>query len=141
MSKPATPPTTEAVDPYLWLEDVTAPKSLDCARAQNAVTVKQLESDPGFAPLQAGILEVLDSDARIPTVDKMGAYYYNFWKDKQHERGIWRRTTLDEYRKPDRPGKPCSMSTRSTPSNTPTGSGTVPIASSPPIRNNHGGIA
>ena len=104
MSKPATTPTattTEAVDPYLWLEDVTAPKSLDWVRAHNAVTVKQLESDPAFAPLQAGILEVLDSDARIPMVDKMGAYYYNFWKDKHHERGIWRRTTLDEYRKPD----------------------------------------
>ena len=102
MSAPNAPHDAAAIepaDPYLWLEDVTAPKSQDWVRARNAVTVKRLESDPGFARLHAGILEVLDSDARIPLVDKMGAHYYNFWKDKQHERGIWRRTTLDEYRK------------------------------------------
>ena len=43
---------------------------------------------------------MLDSDAKIPGVEKIGAYYYNFWKDKSHERGLWRRTTLEEYRKP-----------------------------------------
>ncbi len=91
----------DPADPYLWLEDVTALTSLDWVRARNVVTVEQLESDQEFAPLHAGILEVLDSDARIPMVDKLGAHYYNFWKDQQHERGIWRRTTLDEYRKPE----------------------------------------
>ncbi len=104
MNEPnASPSATkhEPVDPYLWLEDVTATTSLDWVRARNAVTVEQFESDPSFASLHAGILEVLDSDARIPMVDKIGAYYYNFWKDKHHERGIWRRTTLDAYRKPD----------------------------------------
>src|SRR5690606_9044735 len=47
------------------------------------------------------IRAILDSDAKIPGVEKIGGYYYNFWKDKQHERGVWRRTTLDEYRKPE----------------------------------------
>jgi prolyl oligopeptidase len=104
MGKPDTTHTATTLgtaDPYLWLEDVTAPDSLDWVRARNATTVGRLESGPRFASLRTGILEVLDSDARIPMVDKMGAYYYNFWKDKQHERGIWRRTTLDEYRKAD----------------------------------------
>ena len=39
--------------------------------------------------------------AKIPGVEKIGGYYYNFWKDAQHPRGLWRRTTLDEYRKPE----------------------------------------
>ena len=43
---------------------------------------------------------ILDSDAKIPGVEKIGDHYYNFWKDKNHERGLWRRTTLEEYRKP-----------------------------------------
>ena len=98
-SKPVTTPATD--DPYLWLEDVTAPKSLDWVRARNAVTQQALETDPAFDTLRDDLLAILDSDARIPLVEKMGAYYYNFWKDKQHERGIWRRTTLAEYRKPD----------------------------------------
>ena len=49
---------------------------------------------------QADIRAILDSDQKIPGVQKIGDHYYNFWKDKQHERGLWRRTTLDEYRKP-----------------------------------------
>ena len=47
--------------------------------------------------------EILDSDARIPVVRKIGRYYYNFWRDARNPRGLWRRTTLDEYRKP-KPG-------------------------------------
>jgi prolyl oligopeptidase len=97
--KPVATPATD--DPYLWLEDVTATKSLDWVRARNAVTQQVLETDPAFGALRDDLLTILDSDARIPVVEKMGAYYYNFWKDKQHERGIWRRTTLDEYRKPE----------------------------------------
>ena len=45
------------------------------------------------------MLEILDSNARIPFVSKRGEYYYNFWRDKTNERGLWRRTTLEEYRK------------------------------------------
>jgi len=29
----------------------------------------------------------------------MGSFYYNFWQDAQNRRGIWRRTSLDQYRK------------------------------------------
>src|SRR5205823_6525626 len=35
----------------------------------------------------------------IPTIAKRGAYYYNFWQDAAHVRGLYRRTTLEEYRK------------------------------------------
>jgi len=88
-------------DPYLWLEDVTGDKQLAWAREQNARTDAELAQGPEFARLQSEILAILDSDANIPYVSKMGDYYYNFWKDAEHERGIWRRTTLEEYRKDD----------------------------------------
>jgi prolyl oligopeptidase len=41
----------------------------------------------------------LDSNERIPFVTKHGEYYYNFWRDRKNERGLWRRTTLNEYQK------------------------------------------
>jgi prolyl oligopeptidase len=41
----------------------------------------------------------MDSKERIPFVYKQGPYYYNFWRDAKNPRGIWRRTTLEEYRK------------------------------------------
>ena len=90
---------TTPADPYLWLEDVTGDKPLAWAKQQNARTDAELAQGPEFAKLQSEILAILDSDANIPYVGKMGDYYYNFWKDAEHERGLWRRTTLEEYRK------------------------------------------
>ncbi|MFT3754566.1 MAG: prolyl oligopeptidase family serine peptidase [Pseudoxanthomonas sp.] len=88
-------------DPHAWLEDVGGEKQLDWVRAQNARTEAEIATTPQFKQLEADIRAILDSDAKIPYVGKMGDYYYNFWQDKQHERGLWRRTTLAEYRKPN----------------------------------------
>ena len=88
-----------ADDPYQWLEEVAGEKPLEWVRGQNARTDAALASTVEFKRLEAGIREVLDSDAKIPFVQKMGDYYYNFWKDRNHERGLWRRTSLEEFRK------------------------------------------
>ncbi len=88
-----------ADDPYLWLEDVEGPQALDWVRARNAESEAVLKKDPAFESLRADLLAILDSNARIPYVGKMGGYYYNFWRDKQNPQGVWRRTTLEEYRK------------------------------------------
>jgi len=84
-------------DPFLWLEGIQDEAALGWVEQQNAKTAQTLAAEPSFAKTQAQILEVLDSEARIPFIKKHGDYYYNFWQDKQHERGIWRRTTLDSY--------------------------------------------
>jgi prolyl oligopeptidase len=89
-------PTPE--DRYLWLEDVTGEKALAWARARNAESAKVLETGD-FAALEKRILDILDSDARIPYVQKLGPWYYNLWRDAKNPRGLWRRTTLEEYRK------------------------------------------
>lgn len=86
-------------DPYLWLEDVTAEKSLEWVKARNAITIKRMEAEASFEKLRSDLLDILDSNARIPFVSKRGDYYYNFWRDKTNERGLWRRTTLEEYKK------------------------------------------
>jgi prolyl oligopeptidase len=90
---------SESDDKYLWLEDVAGEKALDWVKAANAVTQAKLESDPEFEKLRSDLLAIFDSDARIPMVVKRGNYFYNFWRDKTNERGLWRRTTLDEYKK------------------------------------------
>ncbi|HEV2606789.1 MAG TPA: prolyl oligopeptidase family serine peptidase [Xanthomonadaceae bacterium] len=99
----ATAPSTVAAsdDPFLWLEDIHADRSMDWVKAQNAITAKQFMDSPAFTKTRDRILEVLDSDARIPYPERMGDWLYNFWQDKANPRGVWRRTTLDEYRKAD----------------------------------------
>jgi len=88
----------EVEDPYIWLEDITGEKALAWVRERNAESEKELGGD-SFKRLEAGILKILDSEAKIPYITKHGAYYYNFWRDAQNPRGLWRRTTLEEYRK------------------------------------------
>jgi prolyl oligopeptidase len=93
-------PAAVTDDKYAWLEDVEGQKPLEWVKAQNAKSEAEIASTPEFKQLEGKILAMLDSDAKIPGVEKIGDYYYNFWKDKNHERGLWRRTTLEEYRKP-----------------------------------------
>jgi prolyl oligopeptidase len=90
-------PARDAADPYLWLEDVGGERALDWVRERNRISTAHLQATPDFAALRAGMKEVLDSKERIPYVFKQGAWYYNFWKDGAHPRGILRRTTLKEY--------------------------------------------
>ena len=92
---------TDEEDPYLWLEEVTGEKQLAWVREQNKKTEDHFQASGRFTALDGDLLKILDSDERIPFVSKAGDFYYNFWRDKDHVRGIWRRTTLEEYRKPD----------------------------------------
>jgi prolyl oligopeptidase len=87
-------------DPYLWLEDVTGERALDWVRARSAETTGWLAGSARFEELRTGIREVLDADDRIPFVTRRGDYLYNFWQDAAHPRGLWRRTTLEDYRRP-----------------------------------------
>ncbi|MEW6024907.1 MAG: prolyl oligopeptidase family serine peptidase [Pseudomonadota bacterium] len=87
-----------AADPRLWLEDVGGEKPLAWVREHNAVTERELGGAAQEA-LRARLQTILDAKERIPYANKHGDYLYNFWRDAQHVRGIWRRTTLAEYRK------------------------------------------
>ena len=87
-------------DPALWLEDVTDAQSMQWVGEQNARSTQELAQSAEFKTLDDKFLAILNSDERIPFVSKIGERYYNFWRDARHERGLWRRTTLEEYRKP-----------------------------------------
>ena len=84
-------------DRYLWLEDILGEEPLNWVRTRNDPTVAQFAGDD-FDRMRAQALEVLDTDARIPYVRRRGDYLYNFWRDADNPRGLWRRTTLDSYR-------------------------------------------
>jgi prolyl oligopeptidase len=88
----------EEPDPFAWLEDVEGEKALAWAKEQNAKTLPELTSRPEYKAVYAKALSILDSKDKIPVPALYGTTVYNFWKDEKHERGIWRRTTLDSYR-------------------------------------------
>ena len=90
-----------AEDPNLWLEEVEGEKALNWVRKQNKDSQKTIEAHPAFKEIHEQTLQVLQSDDRIPYFRRRGNQLYNFWQDKEHTRGLWRRTTLEEYKKDD----------------------------------------
>ncbi len=86
-------------DPHLWLEEVQGDKALAWVRERNAQTQQLLGAREDFAPTREKLLAVLNSQDRIPAVSRRGEWFYNLWQDADHKRGLWRRTSLAEYRK------------------------------------------
>jgi prolyl oligopeptidase len=89
----------EPADKFQWLEEVTGEKALTWVKERNAATKAELAETPEFKALNERLLKILDSKDRIPMISKHGQWFYNFWRDEKNKRGLWRRTTLEEYRK------------------------------------------
>ncbi len=90
------PAATE--DRYLWLEQVDSPRAMDWVRAENAKTAAVLEQDPHYPGMYKDALTIAQAQDRIPQPSSIGGQIYNFWQDASHAHGLWRRTTLKEYR-------------------------------------------
>jgi prolyl oligopeptidase len=99
MTTAATAEPVPDADPYLWLEDVGGEKPLSWVRERNAECVVAIGQGEAFVAREQRLLSILDSQAKIPYVSKIGGHFYNFWRDAAHPKGLWRRTTLAEYRK------------------------------------------
>lgn len=88
---------TEPKDPYLWLEDIDGARQLGWVRRMNSATMGALSGRSEYRSIYRQCLEILDSAERIAHPAIKGKYAFNFWKDKGHQRGIWRRALLAGY--------------------------------------------
>lgn len=89
---------TPALDPYRWLEDVNSDAALTWVRERNALTQAALQPLPTFEDNRRKLLAVYSNRQQIAAIQRWGKYVYNHWRDAQNPRGLWRRTSLDEYR-------------------------------------------
>jgi prolyl oligopeptidase len=88
-------------DNYLWLEEVDSPRAMQWVNDKNAVTAKRLGALPNYSSLHTDAMAALTSTSRVPEVTQFGKYLYNLWQDQQHPRGVYRRATVEEFRKAD----------------------------------------
>ena len=93
--------TAPTVDPYIWLEEVEGAESLSWVAEQNALSIPRLQGDPRFEEIRTEIEGILTSEDRIPLASLVNGLVYNFWRDKDHVRGILRRATLFSYASDD----------------------------------------
>jgi prolyl oligopeptidase len=84
-------------DRYIWLEEVEGDSAMAWVLAQNKISIDAMQAHPDFEKIKKNILDVLNSKERIPYPTIHGKYVTNFWQDEKNERGLWRRTTLENY--------------------------------------------
>jgi prolyl oligopeptidase len=87
-------------DPYLWLEDIEGERALGFAEQQSRRTLQKF-GGAGFAADRDTLAAIYDRPDNIPYVTRRGGLLYNLWKDANNPRGLWRRTTFDEFRRPN----------------------------------------
>lgn len=85
-------------DPYLWLEDRNGDKAVAWAQKESDISKKVFESDPRFAQTSKEILEILVDSEKLAMVSLYEGYAYNLWQDETHQRGLWRRATIQSYK-------------------------------------------
>ncbi|KDP93808.1 prolyl oligopeptidase [Brevundimonas sp. EAKA] len=91
--------TSEASDPYVWLEDVEGARAMAWVKDHNTHSLGVLQGDPRYEPLHQQALAIVQARDRIPAPGfTHDGHIDNFWQDAQHVRGVWRRTTLDSYK-------------------------------------------
>lgn len=86
-------------DPFFWLEEVEGEHALEWVQQQNARTVSELESHPLYSQLHEDIKTLLFAKDRVPFSSFAQGYFWNFWQDSDHQHGVLRRTSLEQYKK------------------------------------------
>jgi prolyl oligopeptidase len=86
-------------DEHVWLEEIYGEKQLNWVKDLNAVTEKHFSQENLLKQLESDALKIMDNKDRIPMINFVGQYVYNFWTDNKNPRGLYRRTTFADYKK------------------------------------------
>ena len=107
-------PGGEPDDPYQWLEEVMGEKPLAWVKERNAESIGELTGPSNSARSISRILEILDSDARIPAIQKIGPLLLQLLARRQEPaRALAAHHARRVHEGQARTGKSCSISTPS----------------------------
>jgi prolyl oligopeptidase len=91
-------------DPYLYMEDLTDAKATTWVREQTRRALSDVRQMPGYSQRYDSNLKILTRhEFNIQYPETVGEVIYNWYRDASNPNGVWRSTTLDEYRKDQRP--------------------------------------
>jgi prolyl oligopeptidase len=66
--------------------------------AENARTTAVIERDPRFQILFDNARIIAEAKDRIPEPTMIGGRIFNFWQDADHQHGMWRQTSLPDFK-------------------------------------------
>ena len=83
----------------LDLEEIEGKIALELVESRNKECFQQFASSESFKEMERSALAICEDKRTLPLPTLVGNYLYNFWRDDVNIQGIYRRTTLEEYRK------------------------------------------
>ncbi|MCU1642482.1 MAG: prolyl oligopeptidase [Nocardia sp.] len=87
-------------DPFQWLESVDSPRAQAWVASENTKALGVLEQDSHYADNLAQAVAIGNAPDRLPVPEFHDGTIGNFWQDADHQRGIWRETTVADYESP-----------------------------------------
>jgi prolyl oligopeptidase len=96
-------PADAAKDAFAWLEAIDGEQALAWVNAQTNRTLRDVRAMAGYAQrLQHNLRLGTQREFNIQYPSSVGGLVYNHFRSASQPAGVWRSTTLEEYRK-DRP--------------------------------------
>lgn len=86
-------------DPFQYLENNESPETKAWVEAQTEKTKKQLYASDYFGKMWTRALDYRTSPKRPDFGGYREGFFYNFWQDASHPKGILRRATVESYKK------------------------------------------
>lgn len=83
----------------LWLEEVEGKQALGWVAERNAESTAEFDADPRAKAVGDELRAIFTAKDRIPYPSWQAGRLTNFWQDTKNVKGLWRRTTLEEYAK------------------------------------------
>lgn len=84
-------------DLYQWLEVNESSQTKSWVTKKNEDSAQFLKADPRFNQIAAHTRKILTAQDRIAYPSVNGDLVRNFWTDQDHQRGLWRQTSLENY--------------------------------------------
>jgi prolyl oligopeptidase len=72
-------------------------QALEWARDRSEEDTATLEGVPEYNKIHDDLVEMYNSEDRIPTPAFRADWIYNYWQDENHVKGVWRRTSLASF--------------------------------------------
>ncbi len=91
------------LDHLNYLVDISSDRVNQFIDTENKISLNRLTKDARYEKLHSEILSIVTAKDKLPLFHFVGSDIYDFWQDQTHERGILRKTTVENLNseKPD----------------------------------------
>lgn len=88
----------KASDSDLWLEEINSPRALEYVKNASSQTLSYLKSSKRYDETYQESAQILNTPDKLLSIKIVNGKVYNFWETENNLKGIWRRTSLTDFK-------------------------------------------